>query len=177
MARHKHVINVDNVEAKEISVGGKFHHIARRLGNATGNVELGCCHFRVAPGMYAFPRHSHIRNEEALYILEGTGTLTIGEDEIEISSGDYAALPVGRHLPHKLVNTGDSDLVYLCLSTNHMPEITEYPDSGKVGVLGGADWNQMLTDFYGGNDVSDEYFLRFYKGDTDVNYFTDEVDE
>ena len=58
-----------------------------------------------------------------------------------------------------------------------MPEITEYPDSGKVGVLGGADWNQMLTDFYGGNDVSDEYFLRFYKRDTDVNYFTDETDD
>ena len=57
------------------------------------------------------------------------------------------ALPVGRHLADKLVNTGNADPVYLCLSTNHMPEITEYPDSSKVGVLGGADWNTGLANF------------------------------
>ena len=94
-----------------------------------------------------------------------------------VSAGDYAALPVGRHLAHKLVNTGDSDLVYLCLSTNLMPEITEYPDSGKVGVLGGADWNRGLAEFYEGKDIHDEYFFRFYQGDTHVNYFTGEIDE
>ncbi len=177
MARHKHVINVNDVEPKEIAVADKFHHVVRGLGSSTGNVELGCSHFRVAPGKYAFPRHSHIRNEEALYILEGSGTLTIGDDEIVVSAGDYAALPVGRHLAHKLVNTGAVDLVYLCLSTNHMPEITEYPDSGKVGVLGGADWNTGLADFYAGKDISDQYFFRFYEGDTHVNYFTGEIDE
>ncbi len=94
-----------------------------------------------------------------------------------VSAGDYAALLIGRHLAHKLVNTGDSDLVYLCLSTNLMPEITEYSDSGKVGVLGGADWNQGLADFYAGKDISDDYFFRFYEGDTHVNYFTGEIDE
>ena len=84
MARHKHVINVSEVEPKEIAVGDKFHHIVRGLGSSTGNVELGCSHFRVAPGKYAFPKHSHLRNEEALYILEGLGTLTLGDDEIEV---------------------------------------------------------------------------------------------
>ena len=69
------------------------------------------------------------------------------------------------------------ELVHLCLSTNHMPEITEYPDSGKVGVLGGADWNTGLADFYAGKDISDQYFFRFYEGDTHVNYFTGEIDE
>lgn len=51
MARHKHVINVNDVEPKEIAVADKFHHIVRGLGSSTGNVELGCSHFRVAPGM------------------------------------------------------------------------------------------------------------------------------
>ena len=177
MARHKHVINVSEVEPKEIAVGDKFHHIVRGLGSSTGNVELGCSHFRVAPGKYAFPKHSHVRNEEALYILEGSGTLTLGDDEITVSAGDYAALPTGRHLPHKLVNTGDSDLVYLCLSTNLMPEVTEYPDSGKIGVLAGPDWNQLLADFYAGTDVSDQYVLKFFNSGDDVNYFTGETDD
>ena len=39
MARHKHVINVSEVEPKEIAVGDKFHHIVRGLGSSTGNVE------------------------------------------------------------------------------------------------------------------------------------------
>ena len=44
-------------------------------------------------------------------------------------------------------------------------------------MLGGADWNTGLADFYAGKDISDQYFFRFYEGDTHVNYFTGEIDE
>ena len=70
---------------------------------------------------------------------------------------------------------GDTDLVYLCLSSNVVPEVTEYPDSGKIGVFGGADWNTVLADFYSGKDVSDEYVLKFYDKDTNVGYFDGEA--
>ncbi len=40
-------------------------------------------------------------------------------------------------------------------STDIVPVVTEYPDSGKIGVFGGAEWNQVLEDFYAGTDVSD----------------------
>ena len=145
------------------------------LGSSTGGVKLGCSYFRVAAGRYAFPLHSHHANEEAIFVISGSGTLTLGPDEIEISAGDYASMPPDPKLPHKLVNTGDTDLVYLCLSTNIVPEITEYPDSGKIGVFGGAEWNQVLADFYASKDVSDQYVLKFYNKDTGVGYFDGEV--
>ena len=44
-------------------------------------------------------------------------------------------------------------------------------------MLGGADWNQLLADFYAGKDVSDQYVLKFFKSDDDVNCFTGEIDE
>lgn len=175
MARHEKVINISEIKEKEISVADKFHHAAKGLGSSTGGIQLGCTHFRVAPGRYAFPLHSHHANEEAIYVLEGRGTLTLGPDEIPISAGDYASMPPDRKMPHKLTNTGDSDLIYLCLSTNIVPEITEYPDSGKIGVFGGAEWNTVLADFYAGNDVSDDYVLKFYKKDDNVGYFDDET--
>jgi len=175
MARHKHVINISEIDEKEIDVGDKFHHAVKGLGSSTGGVKLGCSYFRIAAGRYAFPLHSHLANEEAIYILEGNGTLTLGPDEIAVSAGDYAAMLPDRNLPHKLVNTGDSDPVYLCLSTNIVPEITEYPDSGKIGVFGGAEWNQVLEDFYAGRDVSDEYVLKFFNKGSSVGYFDGEV--
>ena len=175
MARHKHVINISEIDEKEVAVEDKFHHAVKGLGSSTGGVELGCSYFRVAAGRYAFPRHSHHANEEAIFVLEGNGTLSIGNDDVAVSAGDYAALPKGREYAHKLVNTGDTDLVYLCLSTNLVPEITEYPDSGKIGVFGGAEWNQVLADFYAGKDVSNQYVLKFYEKDVNVDYFHGEI--
>lgn len=175
MARHKHVINISEIDEKEVAVENKFHHAVRGLGSSTGGIQLGCSYFRVAPGKYAFPLHSHHANEEAIYVLEGNGTLTLGKDDVPVSAGDYAAMPPDRNLPHKLVNTGKTDLVYLCLSTNIVPEVTEYPDSGKIGVFGGAVWNQVLADFYAGTDVSDQYVLKFFRRDANVGYFDGEV--
>ena len=34
-----------------------------------------------------------------------------------------------------IVNTGEEELRYLAVSTKMSPEIAEYPDSGKFGVL------------------------------------------
>ena len=102
MARHKHVININDIEEKEIAVEEKFHHAVKGLGSSTGGVKLGCSYFRVAAGRYAFPLHSHHANEEAIFVISGSGTLTLGPDEIEISAGDYASMPPDPKLPHKL---------------------------------------------------------------------------
>jgi len=35
----------------------------------------------------------------------------------------------------RVVNTGESELRYLAVSTMSLPEVVEYPDSGKFGLL------------------------------------------
>jgi len=46
-----------------------------------------------------------------------------------------ACPPGGRELAHQIVNNSSDELVYLSVSTKLSPEIAEYPDSGKFGVL------------------------------------------
>jgi uncharacterized cupin superfamily protein len=71
-------------------------------------------------------------------VLEGSGTLGVGGEEVPPERGDYAVLPTGAETAHQLVNTSDEPLKYLCFSTMVEPDVSVYPDSGKVGVVVGA---------------------------------------
>jgi uncharacterized cupin superfamily protein len=118
---------------------------------------LGCGAFCVKPGKRAFPKHAHLANDEALYIVSGDGTLTVGDASESLVAGDFTMLPRGADFAHVLVNDGDEDLVYLCMSTMVMPEIVKYPDSGKLGVLASknfwADSEAGVSGFYRPNPV------------------------
>jgi uncharacterized cupin superfamily protein len=129
------VVNIDEVEGATRETGTKFGSTMRWLGQHTGGKAIGCTHYEVAPGRSAFPAHYHCANEEAIFVLEGTGSLRLGEAHIELRPGDYVTFPTGPEHPHRLTNTGAETLRYLCMSTRVATEIVGYPDSGKVGVL------------------------------------------
>lgn len=139
--RHAHVVNIDEIQPMTQDKGG-FGSTRRRLAAETGNVALGCSHFEVAPGKTAFPFHFHSAYEEALYILDGTGTLRIGSDEVKVRAGDYVAFPPGPNAAHALTNDGASTLRYLALSSPATPatiDVLGYPDSKKVAFAAGID--------------------------------------
>jgi uncharacterized cupin superfamily protein len=122
----------------EGSPGGAIAFQRKKLGAAAGSEKLGCSLMEVAPGKRAWPRHAHLANEEALYILKGKGKVIIGEREVAVTAGDYIALRPGPEGAHQTVNDSDEVLVYLCLSTMLEPDIALYPDSGKIGIFAGA---------------------------------------
>jgi uncharacterized cupin superfamily protein len=64
-------------------------------------------------------------------ILEGCGTLRVAGEMIPIRAGDVIDIPPGPEYPHQIINTSDAPLKYLSISTQDVPEICEYPDSGK----------------------------------------------
>lgn len=106
--------------------------VAKRIGAR----QLGCSILAVPPGKSAFPFHNHHRNEEMFIILEGNGVLRLGEATHSIRAGDIIACPAGGpENAHKITNRGTRDLVYLAVSTKCTPEVVEYPDSGKFGLL------------------------------------------
>ena len=109
----------------------------KRLGAAAGGKKLGCSLYEQPPGKRAFPYHCHFANEEAVYVLEGEGTLRIGAKEVPLRAGDYVALPVGEETAHQIINSSTATLRYLCFSTSIEPEVVKYPDSGKVGLMAG----------------------------------------
>jgi uncharacterized cupin superfamily protein len=110
MADHPNVVGDQDVEWSEQYHGEKFGYQRKSLGSAAGGEKLGCSLYEVPPGRRAWPYHYHLANEEAIYVLEGSGTLRIGGDEIRVSGGDYVALPARAEGAHQLVNSSEAVL-------------------------------------------------------------------
>jgi len=135
--RPKSVVSLWEVDESVQAHGERFHHKRRRLGAAAGGKQIGCGHIEVAPGKTGWPAHTHLANEEAVYVLEGEGVLRLGDEESPIRAGDYLAFVAGGPA-HRIDNRSAAPLRYLAISTMIEPEVAVYPDSGKIGVLARA---------------------------------------
>jgi uncharacterized cupin superfamily protein len=136
--RHPNLAQVDELPWVDRGNGGRFGARSKMLAQAAGGQRLGCSFYELAPGKRSFPFHYHLANEEALYVLEGEGTVRLGDRELPVRPGDYVAMPVGPAHPHQVINSSTAPLRFLALSTRIEPDIAVYPDSQKVGVLGGS---------------------------------------
>jgi mannose-6-phosphate isomerase-like protein (cupin superfamily) len=56
--------------------------------------------------------HLHRQSEEIYLFIAGRGRMTLGNEEMEIESGDAILVPPGT--PHKLANPSEEPLVLLC---------------------------------------------------------------
>ena len=166
--RHPHVVNLDEVQVRS-DPHGRFDPRERFLGEAAGGRQLGCCHVELPPDKVAWPFHHHCTNEEAIYVLEGSGTARIGDASIEIRAGDYLAFPAGPAAAHQTINTGAGPLRYLCFSTRIPTDVIGYGDTGKVGVRHSevapdGTWKRLLRenfpagtglDYWAGEDLGE----------------------
>lgn len=71
-------------------------------------------------------------------MLAGEGRIRGPDGTEPLAAGDYVVLPAGEEGGHRVVNDGGDALRYLAVSTMRDPDVTVYPDSGKVGVFAGA---------------------------------------
>jgi uncharacterized cupin superfamily protein len=140
MANQDRVINLSEVPVVQINApeGSAFGGSRQRVGAAVGAQKLGYSFFSVPPGKSAFPYHTHTTNEEMIYVMEGQGILRLGKDEVEVTAGSIVACPPGAEFPHQLINTGNQELRYLVVSTMEYPDLSEYPDSNKIGAYATA---------------------------------------
>lgn len=133
------------------------------LAPRLGAQKLGYNLTAVPPGMRAFPFHNHRVNEEMFFIIEGTGEARIGDASYPIRAGDVIACPPGgKETAHQIINTGAVELKYLSISTKLSPEIAEYPDSGKFGILAefppAADGTPQMFRFVGRENLNLNYW-------------------
>ena len=77
-----------------------------------------------------------------------------------------ACPPGGPETAHQIINNSDSELKYLAVSTTVSPEVAEYPDSDKVGVIMELDSNQ--------DGMPDMWRLMMKAESTHVDYWEDE---
>lgn len=107
-----------------------------RISPALGAQKLGYNLTVLPPGKRGYPFHNHRVNEEMFFVLEGEGEVRIGAERHPIRAGDIIACPPGGpESAHQIVNTGATELRYLSVSTKQSPEVCEYPDSKKYGVM------------------------------------------
>ncbi len=162
MPRDKNVIHLSEVPSEQMKApeGSSFGGQRQRVSMAIGAKKLGYSFFTVPPGKAAFPFHLHHTNEEMIYILEGEAILRLGNQETPVSSGTFVACPPGAEHPHQLINGSENNLRYLVVSTMEYPDISEYPDSNKIGAY-------VTSAAEGG-------FRALYRKDGNVSYFEGE---
>jgi quercetin dioxygenase-like cupin family protein len=60
------------------------------------------------------PVHTHTREDETVYVLDGAITAYVGDQRIDVEAGSYAALPKG--IPHGLAVRGDEARLLITLA-------------------------------------------------------------
>jgi uncharacterized cupin superfamily protein len=105
------------------------HRLSDRVGMLRAHLSLA----RVPPGKESFILHSHSLQEEFLFILDGDGLATIGDQQVPVGAGDYLGFPTDG-TAHHLVNVGERDLVYLMGGERTAVEVGHFPSLGKVAV-------------------------------------------
>jgi len=156
-------VNVDDLDWSE-TTNGETNFRRKTLSAAAGGEDLGCSLYELPPGDRSWPFHWHTGNEEALYVLAGAGHLRGADGDHRLRAGDYVALPAGEEGGHRVVNDRDEPLRYLMASTMRAPDVTVYPDSGKIGVYGDSPPGGEKP-----RDVSG-----YFKRDDAVDYWLDE---
>jgi uncharacterized cupin superfamily protein len=157
------IINIADLEFRANDHGDRFSSRIGFIGAKVGAQKLGYNVTIVPAGKRAFPFHNHRVNEEMFFILEGEGEVRIGEDRFPIRQGDVIACPPGgAEAAHQIVNTSSADIKYLAVSTSMSPEIAEYPDSKKFGVIAdlgaGPDGKPRRWRFLGRDNLCIDYY-------------------
>ena len=98
----------------------------RSLGDLVGMTAIGVHLVRVESGKQSTQFHTHLVDEEFVYILSGRGIAEIGEESFAIQAGDFMGF-TANSLPHNMINTSDEDLVYLMGGNRNNIDICDYP--------------------------------------------------
>jgi len=161
------IIHEDELPWIDTVQSAAFQSRRKKLSTAAGARMLGASIYELPPGASAFPYHYHCANEELLYILEGEGMLRLGDERVQVRAGSFIAMPPGPAHAHRLYNSSNAPIRYLCVSTMITPEVVVYPDSDKVGLMVGS---------APGGDPARRTLAGVYKQDSGVGYYDGEPD-
>jgi uncharacterized cupin superfamily protein len=105
------------------------------LGDLFGLRNFGVNLTRLPPGASSTLHHVHARQDEFVYVLEGTPTLVRGTDEVLLSPGMCAGFAGGSEA-HHLVNRSGGDVVILEVGDRTAGDTVAYPADDLAAALG-----------------------------------------
>ena len=100
----------------------------RKLGEHFGLTNFGVNLTELAPGAISALLHHHSRQDEFLYILQGTPILVLGETEYPLNPGDCMGFKAGAGVAHQLLNRSHAVVIYLEIGDRTEGDAVEYPN-------------------------------------------------
>ncbi|MAN81295.1 MAG: cupin [Rhodospirillaceae bacterium] len=107
----------------------------RQLGDVFGLTNFGVNLTRLKPGGESALLHRHTRQDEFVYILEGTPTLVTEDGETPMAPGMCAGFPA-EGAAHQLVNRTAADVLYLEIGDRTPGDAASYPRDDIQADLG-----------------------------------------
>ncbi len=121
--------------------------LKRKLGEYFGLTQFGVNLTHLSPGAVSALAHSHSRQDEFIFILEGNPTLVLGRQEFILNPGDCYGFKAGTGLAHQLVNRSQEIVTYLEMGDRAAGDEVEYPnDDIKAIQSSSGEWTLMHKD-------------------------------
>jgi uncharacterized cupin superfamily protein len=125
------IFSAENVEGRV--------DVARAVGSAATLMFI----YDLAPGQSQSPYHYEYA-EEWLLVVDGAVVLRAPDGEHTLERGDLLCFAPGPTGAHKLVNRSESPARTLMFSSSASPAVSVYPDSDKIGVFPGNDFDDLV---------------------------------
>lgn len=105
-------------------VEGRVKH---RLGDHFGLTNFGVNLTELAPGSVSALLHHHSRQDEFIYVVSGSPTLVLDDQEYQLRAGDCCGFKAGTGVGHQLVNRSDAPVLYLEAGDRTAGDLAIYP--------------------------------------------------
>jgi uncharacterized cupin superfamily protein len=105
-------------------VEGRVKH---RLGDHFGLMNFGINLTEMAPGAVSALLHHHTKQDEFIYVVTGTPTLVLDDQEYVLRPGDCCGFKAGTGIGHQLVNRSREPVSYLEIGDRLAGDYAAYP--------------------------------------------------
>jgi len=112
----------------------------RQMGEFFGLTNFGINLTRLKPNATSSLRHSHSKQDEFIYILQGHPTLITNDGKTQLSPSMCIGFPAGKGNAHNLVNETSEDVLYLEVGDRTSEDEAIYPDDDIQAKLINDKW-------------------------------------
>ena len=82
--------------------------------------------------------HYHTAEEEHVLVLNGTATLHLGDEDIQLTPGDHIWFPAGEAVAHHIENTSGGPFKFLVFGERKQDDVVFYPNGPVVLIKSSA---------------------------------------
>ena len=118
----------------------------RQLGEQFGLTNFGVNLTRLAPNAVSALRHTHTKQDEFIYILQGRPTLHTDEGRTQLSPGMCAGFKAGTGNGHRLINETAEEVVYIEVGDRTSGDEGSYPDDDLKALFVEGKWKFVHKD-------------------------------